>query len=99
MRRANVATAFLAGLAIGIPIYLFPQITSPHLVVRCLVSMVFLGYLPLLVMFVYGPMVWTGWTFWPENGVFEPVPRMFAWLAGAGAIAVLLESAGLMHYQ
>lgn len=96
IRRANLATAFLTGVAVGVPMYLSRLITSPWFLVRFAIAMACLVYIALVVIFVHGPMVWTGWWFEASDGLYAPLPRMIAWLAGAGAACALLESAGLL---
>ena len=96
MLRASLLTAFLTGTAIGIPLYVAPQITSQWLLVRCAVAMVCLSYIALLAIFVHGPMIWTGWRFVSEDGLYAPLLRLVAWLVGAGIMGVLFEAGGLL---
>ncbi len=99
MRRATLATAFLAGAAIGIPLYLSPLLLSSQLPVRSVAAMVCLGYVALWAIYVIGPMTWAGWTFRPEGGTFEPLPRAVSWLGGVAVGCAVLVMAGPLPFK
>ena len=97
--RANLSTAFLTGAAIVVPIYISPLLASQWLLIRSVVAMVCLGYVALLAIFVHGPAVWKGWRFVSEDGESAPIPRVAAWLIGAGVACALLGAAGQQPFH
>ncbi len=84
-------SSFLVGTGVFIPLLVRSHIPFEGFMGNVLLSLTVVGYVLLIVIFVFGPMHWEQYGFCPNDGMEKAVIRGVFWMVGGAASMAIMD--------